>query len=167
MDRFFTPEMPGTSHFCHWANSSPAKGMMEQVLPIKGKSQPVKKILPQLLGFIPSSQLNFVFPLLSRTALGLLQPAPCGPHQGLQSNCEGLAQVGYKTTETGSIAPKASFNRASVLGKSSFPPNRKGFTHQASNTQMCSPCRGTAGLLLLSSVNPQSEVPMSLSQLQI
>lgn len=162
MDRFFTPETPGASHFCHRANSSPAKGMMEQVLPIKGETRPVKKILPGLPGFIPSTRLSFVFPVLSRTALALLQPAPCRPCQGLQSNHEGSAQVGYKTTETGSTTPKALLRHLIALGKSSFSPNRKGFTHQGWNNQMCSLCRGATGFLLLSSANPQSEVPMPL-----
>lgn len=157
------------SHFCHWANSSPAKGMMEQVLPIKGETQPGKKILPGLPGFIPSTRLSSVFPVLSRTALDLLQPAPCRPCQVLQSNRKGSAQVGYKTTETCSITPKVPLQNLTalqLLGKSSFSPSRKDFTHQAWNTQMCHPCRGTTGLLLLS-INPQCEAPMLLSQHQV
>lgn len=89
MDRFLTPKTPSILHFCHRANSSPAKGMMEQVLQIKGETQPVKKILPRLSGFNPFGWLNFIILVPSRTALGLLQPAPCRPCQGLQRNHEG------------------------------------------------------------------------------
>lgn len=93
-DRFLTPKTPSVPHFCHRANYSPAKGMMEQVLQIKGETQPVKKILPRLSGFIPFSWLSFIFLVLSKAALGLLQPAPSRPYQGLQRNHEGSCQMG-------------------------------------------------------------------------
>lgn len=99
-DRFLTPSSQYTA-FLPLGQFFPAKGMMEQVLQIKGETQPVKKILPGLSGFIPFSWLNFIFLVPSRTALGLLQPAPCRPYQGLQRNHEGSGQMGYNLQKLG------------------------------------------------------------------
>lgn len=115
VDRFLSPKTPSVLHFCHRANSSPAKGMMEQVLQIKGETQPVKKILPRLSDFIPFSWLSFIFLVPSRTALGLLQPAPCRPCQGVQRNPDSSGQVGYKSTEIGSFILKAPIWLLAVL----------------------------------------------------
>lgn len=110
---------------------------MEQELPVTGESRPGRETLLRQPGLAPCSQVSFAFSVLSGTALGLLQSAPCGPHQGLQSDCEGSAQVGYETTETVSITHKTSLRHLTALQHSEqafFPPPNP----WAWNTQMSS-----------------------------
>lgn len=62
--------------------------MMEQALPIKGETQPAKKILPGLPGFIPTCWLSSGLQFFSRMALATSALLP-EDHSAFHSNHEG------------------------------------------------------------------------------
>lgn len=109
-DRFLTPNSQGTA-FLLLGQFFPAKGMMEQVLQIKGETQPVKKILPRLSGFTPFSWLNFIFLVPSRSPPTCsLQTMPGSPEKPWRFRSNGI-----QSTETQSITLKATIWHVSVL----------------------------------------------------
>lgn len=89
---------------------------------IKGETQPVKKILPRLSGFIPFSWLNFIFLAPSRTALGLSNLLPADHARVFRETMK--VQVRWDTIYRNSLHNpqnhNIAFRSASVLGKRLF-----------------------------------------------
>lgn len=68
--------------------------MTEQALPIKGETQPAKKILPRLPGFIPTCWLSFGFQFFREW---LSPPPPCSLKTTLLSTATAKAEHQWET----------------------------------------------------------------------
>lgn len=114
VDRLFAPEHP-----VHYISATglilpQQKAWWNKCSQSKGKLRQSRKFsLGYQALFLPVS--SALFPVLWIIGLCLLQPAPCRPHQGLQSNHEGSAEVRYRTTETGFITLKAPLQHSIAL----------------------------------------------------
>lgn len=99
---------------------------MEQALPIKGETQPVKKILPRLPGFIPTCWLSSGLQFFHEW---LLPPLPCSLKTTLLSTATTKAEHQWEATLQ-NPAPLTE-QCSSVKGHGFYPPNPRAPTFAA------------------------------------